>query len=285
MIRNYKRTVLYLLATVALVSNCYGEENIKQAGEPDYSETQWRTFYGEKPADYRPEYWVTYYGSRDNEECYKPNVVSVVDGKSRIRKEIYKEFIAEEKDDGKGYIIRYPNRFKIGNCMYSSGGGQLYIEEKSNDPRLNQEPYINKTQVRRSTLIRNGDVAIISLIGDISLEIKKKSKNYLNKLDYNIFCYKKNWDDDFGDIKNIKSLICFSSSIENGINKILAYNSYISYTLGFWKNNPDIKVDLKVSNKTYCDKDNYCYKNNLPKIDKDFLTPEKFLELYQKGDR
>ncbi|MBN6070827.1 hypothetical protein HYE53_06975, partial [Aggregatibacter actinomycetemcomitans] len=53
------------------VMDCYAIENTMQA-EPDYSETQWRTFYGEKPVDYRPEYWVTYYGSGDNEDCYKP---------------------------------------------------------------------------------------------------------------------------------------------------------------------------------------------------------------------
>ncbi|QEH49988.1 hypothetical protein [Aggregatibacter actinomycetemcomitans] len=285
MVKNYKRTVLYTFATLTVASNCYGIENIKQTEEPDYSETQWRAFYGEKPVDYRPEYWVTYYGSGNNEDCYKPNVVSVVDVKSKIRKKIYKEFIDEEKDDGKNYIIRYPNRFKVGNCMYSSGGGQLYIEEKSDDPRLNQEPYIGKTKIYRSSLIRNGDIAIISLIGDISLEITKKSKNYLNKLDYNIFCYKKNWDDDFNDIKNIKSLICFSSSIENGINKTLAYNSYISYTLDFWKNNPDIKIDLKVSNKIYCDDSDYCKKSNLSLFDKHVLEPENFSKFYQEGDK
>ncbi|OOF68001.1 hypothetical protein [Rodentibacter caecimuris] len=126
MIRHYKKTILYLFTTLSIASTCYAEHT-HQTEEPDYTETQWRTFYGEKPIDYRPEYWVTYYGSGDSEDCYKPNVVSVVDGTSRIRKEIYKEFIAEETNNGNSYIIRYPNRFKLGNCMYSSGVEDSFI--------------------------------------------------------------------------------------------------------------------------------------------------------------
>ncbi|MCQ9122400.1 hypothetical protein BKG95_07395 [Rodentibacter pneumotropicus] len=283
MTRNNKRTVLYLLATLALVSNCYGEENIKQAGEPDYSETQWRTFYGEKPADYRPEYWVTYYGSEENEECYKPNVVSVVDGKSRIRKKIYKEFIAEEKDDGKGYIIRYPNRFKIGNCMYSSGGGQLYIEEKSDDPRLNQEPYKSKKQIYRQSIIRNTEVMSVSLASNNELDELNKGKLYSNKSEINIFCYRIN-KNSFDSKLLLKYANCFSSSIENKVNKILMYNSYIIYTINFWKSNPDIKINFRVSNKVYCNNDQYCQKSELSKVSEDLKNPEVFSKLYFKGD-
>ncbi|MBN6082067.1 hypothetical protein HYE55_08370 [Aggregatibacter actinomycetemcomitans] len=285
MVKNYKRTVLYVFVTLAVASNCYSVENINQIEEPDYSETQWRTFYGEKPVDYRPEYWVTYYGSGDNEDCYKPNVVSVVDGKSRIRKEIYKEFIAEEKDGGKNYVIRYPNRFKLGNCMYSSGGGQLYIEEKSDNPRLNQGDYTNKTQIYRKTISRGFRVFVISLTNNELIERNKKSKNYLNKLHYNIFCYKTDLEHNFESPQTLKFLKCFSSSIENGIKKTLMHNSYSSYTRYFWKENPNIKVNFRISTKVYCEENGeYCQKANLLPFDKNRLNPENFIELYQKGD-
>ncbi|MBN6069437.1 hypothetical protein HYE54_12075 [Aggregatibacter actinomycetemcomitans] len=288
MIRNYKRTVLYFLATLAVASNCYSVENIKQTEEPDYSETQWRTFYGEKPVDYRPEYWVTYYGSGDNEDCYKPNVVSVVDGKSRIRKEIYKEFIAEEKDDGKRYIIRYPNRFKVGNCMYSNSGGQLYIEEKSNDIRLNQEPYLSKKKVYRRTIIRGAEAVNISLVNKGELGRLYIGEVYLNKIKFNLFCHKID-KESFAKINSrsllLKSVSCFSSSYENKIRKVIKYNSYIAYGIEFWKKNIDIEMNFKVGNKIYRNKDSYCQKTKLPKISEELYTPETFNKLYLKRDK
>ncbi|OOF57606.1 hypothetical protein BKK56_01025 [Rodentibacter genomosp. 2] len=284
MMRNYKKTVLYFLTTLAMTSTCYAEQNTNQTEEPDYSETQWRTFYGKKPVDYLPEFWITYYASGDNEDCYKPNVVSVVDGKSRIKKKIYKEFIAEETDNEKSYVIRYPNRFKLGNCMYSSDGGQLYIEEKSDDPRLNQGDYVSKTKIYRRTISRGARVTVIALIRDNELESENKSINYVNKSNYNIFCHKINWEDEFDNINNIKSLICSSSSIENKVKKLMSYNSYVTYNREFWKNNSNIKFDFKSSKKTYCDNESYCSKTNLPKFDKHSLDPGKFTELYQSGD-
>ncbi len=256
------------------------------AEQPDYSETQWRTFYGEKPVDYRPEFWVTYYGSEEQEACYVPDTVSLANG-SPIRKKIYKQFIAEETDNHQNYTIRYPNKFKLNGCVYSSGGGQFYMEEKSDDPRLNQEPYISKTSIRRFALIRGARVMVISLIGDHRLEDFSRGKTYVNKSDYNIFCYKR--DTDLSLSRNEKPMPskfinCFSSSIENGAKKLFAYNSYISYTIDFWKQHPDINLNLRLSNKTYCDKDDFCEKHNLPKLDDKFFNHQNSEELYQKGD-
>ncbi len=256
------------------------------AEQPDYSETQWRTFYGEKPVDYRPEFWVTYYGSEEQEACYVPDVVSLSNG-SPIRKKIYKQFIAEETDSHQNYTIRYPNKFKLNGCVYSSGGGQFYMEEKSDDPRLNQEPYTKKTQIDRISLIRGSSIVAISLIGDHRLENFNRSKTYVNKPSYNIFCYKKN-SNSFFKINNnpllLKRINCFSSSLENGIQKVFVNNSYISYTIDFWKQHPDINLNLRLSNKTYCDKDDFCEKHNLPKLDDKFFNHQNSEELYQKGD-
>ncbi|MBN6070826.1 hypothetical protein HYE53_06970 [Aggregatibacter actinomycetemcomitans] len=168
--------------------------------------------------------------------------------------------------------------------MYSSGGGQLYIEEKSNDPKLNKGDYTSKTKIYRRTISRGARVAVISLIRSGELESENKSINYVNKLNYNIFCHKINWEDEFDNVDNIKSLICSSSSIENKIKKTMSYNSYITYTREFWRGNPNIKFNFKISKKIYCDNEIYCGKTNLPKFNRSSLEPEKFIELYQKGD-
>ncbi len=254
--------------------------------QPDYSETQWRTFYGEKPVDYRPEFWVTYYGSEEQEACYVPDAVSLANG-SPIRKKIYKQFIAEETDSHQNYTIRYPNKFKLNGCVYSSGGGQFYMEEKSDDPRLNQEPYTKKTQIDRFSLIRGARVMVISLIGEHRLEDFNRGKTYVNKPNYNIFCYKRNTE--YVLAKNYKPMLsksinCFSSSLENGVRKVFVANSYISYTIDFWKQHTDINLNFRLSNKTYCYHDDYCEKTNLPKLERGFWKNQNSEELYQKGD-
>ncbi len=256
--------------------------------QPDYSETQWRTFYGEKPVDYRPEFWVTYYGSEEQEACYVPDAVSLANG-SPIRKKIYKEFIAEETDNNKHYVIRYPNKFKLNGCVYSSGGGQFYMEEKSDDPRLNQKPYTSKTSIRRFSLIRGAEIVAISLIliNDYQLDNFKSSKTYVNKPNHNIFCYKV--DTEYVLAKNYKPMLsksinCFSSSLENGIQKVVTSNSHISYTIDFWKQHPDINLNFRLSNKTYCYHNDYCEKTNLPKLERGFWKNQNSEELYQKGD-
>ncbi|WP_386688555.1 hypothetical protein [Lonepinella sp. MS14437] len=273
------------LSLFVMVLGAAGYFYLTQNDKPDYSETQWRTFYGEKPVDYRPEFWVTYYGSEDKSACYKSGAISVVDGTSKVEKEIYQEFIAEETNNGKNYVIRYPDKFKQNGCVYSSGGGKLYIEEKSDDPRLSQEPYDDIEQVYRRAVIYAGDVAIISVRPDDAKEEFKMSPMYINRPKYNVFCTKLNRKDDFN-IENsggvFRRLWCYSSSIEHGIEK---YMQFDAYTRSFWNTHPDIEFNFKVSKKIYCGtNNNFCSKMGLPDFDDALLSPENFEKFYEKGD-
>ncbi|WP_386688557.1 hypothetical protein [Lonepinella sp. MS14437] len=277
-----KNTALCLFV---MVLGAAGYFYLTQNDKPDYSETQWRTFYGEKPVDYRPEFWVTYYGSEDKSACYKSGVISVVNGTSKVEKEIYQEFIAEETNGGKNYVIRYPDKFKQNGCVYSSGGGKIYIEEKSNDPRLTQEPYSDKTKVYRWAVVYAGRVTTISVRPDSAEEEFKMGPMYINKPKYNVFCTKLNDEDDFN-IKNsggvFRRLWCSSNSIEHGIKK---YMQFDTYTRSFWNAHPNIEFNFKVSHKIYCKKGNSsCAKFNLPEFNPKLLNPENFAEFYNKGD-
>ncbi|MCQ9122401.1 hypothetical protein BKG95_07400 [Rodentibacter pneumotropicus] len=207
----------WLLGLLGVI-DCYAIENTMQP-EPDYSETQWRTFYGEKPADYRPEYWTTYYGEKDNPNCQDPRKFYATDG-SVVIKKIYREFIAKESNDGNKYTIKYPYNFKLDNCMYTSRRGQLYIEEKSNNPLLSEKKYIDKTESYRRAIVRGGQSGIFTLINDELSSETNNTLTYLNKIDYNMFCHKIDKEDIFDKIPTIKLLMCSSASIENGVNKL-----------------------------------------------------------------
>ena len=74
--------------------------------ETDYSKTQWRTFYGKKTPGYLPEFWVTYFTDSNDPNCQESFNLTF-DGKP-VAREQYKEFKAEEENDGKTYVIRYP---------------------------------------------------------------------------------------------------------------------------------------------------------------------------------
>ncbi|WP_386688345.1 hypothetical protein [Lonepinella sp. MS14437] len=281
-----KNTALCLFV---MVLGAAGYFYLTQNDKPDYSETQWRTFYGEKPVDYRPEFWVTYYGSEDKSACYKSGVISVVDGKSKVKKEIYQEFIAEETNNGKNYVIRYPDKFKQNGCVYSSGGGEIYIEEKSDDSRLAQDPYDNKTQVYRLAVIYSTRVTSISVRSDSSEEEFRQGPMYINRPQYNIFCRRVRGKDEFN-IENSggfwRWLFCSSSSIEDGVEKYMADNMpFVSYTQSFWKIHPNIEVNFKISKMEYCRTgDSYCENFDFPSFNKNVLEPENFEEFYKTGD-
>ncbi|WP_150539465.1 hypothetical protein, partial [Actinobacillus vicugnae] len=85
---------------INISTGCFAEDLSQSKNEPDYSETQWRTFYGKKSVDYLPEYWATYYTDKNIKECQKPNAISAADGKSPLPMKEYREFIAEERDGG-----------------------------------------------------------------------------------------------------------------------------------------------------------------------------------------
>ncbi len=280
---NFQKNTALSLFVIAL--GISGYIYLTQNDKPDYSETQWRTFYGEKPVDYRPEFWVTYYGSEDKSACYKSGVISVVDGTSKVEKEIYKEFVAEETNGGKNYVIRYPDKFKQNGCLYSSGGGKIYIEEKSDDPRLTQKPYSNKTKIYRMAIIYFGDVSSISVRPDSAEQEFRMGPMYINKPKYNVFCIRANSKDRFN-IENSggfwRRLFCSSSSIEHGIKK---YMQFDAYTRSFWNTHPDIEFNFRVSKKIYCgtNKD-FCSKMGLPEFDDALLSPENFEKFYEKGN-
>ncbi|WP_143530603.1 hypothetical protein, partial [Rodentibacter sp. Ppn85] len=174
--------------------------------ETDYSKTQWRTFYGKKTPGYVPEFWVTYSTNADDPNCQE-SFNMTFSGNPVARKQ-YKEFKAEEENDGKTYVIRYPANYWIGQCEYRSYGGKFYLEEKSDDPRLNQEPYNNKNQNQRFILIHGGDITNFSLRPDSYLNKKKserKSPIYLNQPRYDVFCFKHSYFNEF--INDVRHLI------------------------------------------------------------------------------
>ena len=179
--------------------------------ETDYSKTQWRTFYGKKTPGYLPEFWVTYFTDSNDPNCQESFNLTF-DWKP-VAREQYKEFKAEEENDGKTYVIRYPANYWIGQCEYRSYGGTFYLEEKSDDPRLNQEPYNNKTQYYRFTLIHEKQLVDFSIRSDdylLERNPNSESPTYLNQPRYDVFCFKEAMIDIFNDNKEYKSFICES---------------------------------------------------------------------------
>ena len=217
--------------------------------ETDYSKTQWRTFYGKKTPGYLPEFWVTYFTDSNDPNCQESFNLTF-DGKP-VAREQYKEFKAEEENDGKTYVIRYPANYWIGQCEYRGYGGTFYLEEKSDDPRLNQEPYNNKNQYYRLTLIHEKRLVDFSIRSDDYLLERKpnsESPTYLNQPSYNVFCFKEAMIDIFNDNKEYKSFIC--ESYESSKKHYL--NTFIFYTESFWSETPNIEFNIKLSKKTYC---------------------------------
>ena len=261
--------------------------------ETDYSKTQWRTFYGKKTPGYLPEFWVTYFTDSNDPNCQESFNITF-DGKP-VAREQYKEFKAEEENDGKTYVIRYPANYWIGQCEYRSYGGTFYLEEKSDDPRLNQEPYNNKNQYYRFTLIHEKRLVDFSIRSDDYLLERKpnsKSPTYLNQPSYNVFCFKEAMIDIFNDNKEYKSFIC--ESYESPKKHYL--NTFIFYTESFWSETPNIEFNIKLSKKTYCkegisgfEKCFESYSNVLPRKKSDLkIKKEWFDDFYDeevKDDR
>ena len=261
--------------------------------ETDYSKTQWRTFYGKKTPGYLPEFWVTYFTDSNDPNCQESFNLTF-DGKP-VAREQYKEFKAEEENDGKTYVIRYPANYWIGQCEYRSYGGTFYLEEKSDDPRLNQEPYNNKNQYYRFTLIHEKRLVDFSIRSDDYLLERKpnsESPTYLNQPRYDVFCFKEAMIDIFNDNKEYKSFIC--ESYESPKKHYL--DTFIFYTESFWSETPNIEFNIKLSKKTYCkegifgfDKCFELYSNVLPREKSDLkIKKEWFDDFYDeevKDDR
>ena len=261
--------------------------------ETDYSKTQWRTFYGKKTPGYLPEFWVTYFTDSNDPNCQESFNLTF-DGKP-VAREQYKEFKAEEENDGKTYVIRYPANYWIGQCEYRSYGGTFYLEEKSDDPRLNQEPYNNKNQYYRLTLIHEKQLVDFSIRSDDYLLERKsnsESPTYLNQPSYDVFCFKEAMIDILNDNKEYKSFIC--ESYESPKKHYL--NRFIFYTESFWSETPNIEFNIKLSKKTYCKKGilgfEKCfeaYSNVLPREKSDLkIKKEWFDDFYDeevKDDR
>ena len=261
--------------------------------ETDYSKTQWRTFYGKKTPGYLPEFWVTYFTDSNDPNCQESFNLTF-DGKP-VAREQYKEFKAEEENDGKTYVIRYPANYWIGKCEYRSYGGRFYLEEKSDDPRLNQEPYNNKNQYYRFTLIHEKRLVDFSIRSDDYLLERKpnsESPTYLNQPRYDVFCFKEAMIDIFNDNKEYKSFIC--ESYESPKKHYL--DTFIFYTESFWSETPNIEFNIKLSKKTYCKEGIFgfekcfeSYSNVLPREKSDLkIEKEWFDDFYDeevKDDR
>ncbi|WP_158074925.1 hypothetical protein, partial [Rodentibacter sp. Ppn85] len=210
--------------------------------------TQWRTFYGKKTPGYLPEFWVTYSTNADDPNCQE-SFNMTFSGNPVARKQ-YKEFKAEEENGGKTYVIRYPANYWIGKCEYRSYGGTFYLEEKSDDPRLNQDPYNNKNQYYRFTLIHGKKVVDFSIRSDDYLSGKKSERQspiYLNQPRYDVFCFKHSYFNEF--INDVRHLISCENYEEEKKHYI---NSFVFYTESYWNNTPDIMMNLKVSKIDYC---------------------------------
>ena len=250
--------------------------------ETDYSKTQWRTFYGKKTPGYLPEFWVTYFTDSNDPNCQESFNLTF-DGKP-VAREQYKEFKAEEENDGKTYVIRYPANYWIGQCEYRSYGGTFYLEEKSDDPRLNQEPYNNKNQYYRLTLIHEKQLVDFSIRSDDYLLERKsnsESPTYLNQPSYDVFCFEEAMIDILNDNKEYKSFIC--ESYESPKKHYL--NRFIFYTESFWSETPNIEFNIKLSKKTYCKKGilgfEKCfeaYSNVLPREKSDLKIKKEWLD-------
>ena len=192
-------------------------------------------------------------------------------------------------------MIRYPANYWIGQCEYRSYGGTFYLEEKSDDPRLNQEPYNNKNQYYRLTLIHEKQLVDFSIRSDDYLLERKsnsESPTYLNQPSYDVFCFEEAMIDILNDNKEYKSFIC--ESYESPKKHYL--NRFIFYTESFWSETPNIEFNIKLSKKTYCKKGilgfEKCfeaYSNVLPREKSDLkIKKEWFDDFYDeevKDDR
>ena len=236
---------------------------------------------------------MTYFTDSNDPNCQESFNLTF-DGKP-VAREQYKEFKAEEENDGKTYVIRYPANYWIGQCEYRSYGGTFYLEEKSDDPRLNQEPYNNKNQYYRLTLIHEKQLVDFSIRSDDYLLERKsnsESPTYLNQPSYDVFCFKEAMIDILNDNKEYKSFIC--ESYESPKKHYL--NRFIFYTESFWSETPNIEFNIKLSKKTYCKKGilgfEKCfeaYSNVLPREKSDLkIKKEWFDDFYDeevKDDR
>lgn len=245
-----RMTLLLFLVLMGYGVYWYFFESSFYVGEPDYSKTQWRTFYGKKTPGYLPEYWTTYFTDAKDPNCQESFNLTF-EGEPVARKQ-YREFIAEEQNDGKTYIIRYPDNYWIGNCEYRSYSGQFYVEEKSDDPRLKQEPYNNKNQYYRFTLIRGRKIADFSLRHDKELEDYDPDNDriYMNNPKYDVFCFKgANFlkDPEFKKYEEMHSLNC-----ETYEEPKAHFLGLVFYTQTYWREHPNIELNLKISNKVYC---------------------------------
>ncbi|OOF55561.1 hypothetical protein BKL49_11475 [Rodentibacter myodis] len=246
--------------------------------ETDYSKTQWRTFYGKKTPGYLPEFWVTYSTNADDPNCQE-SFNMTFEGKPVARKQ-YKEFKAEEENNGKTYIIRYPANYWIGQCEYRSYGGKLYLEEKSDDPRLNQEPYNNKNQYYRFTLLHGGDITNFSLRPDSYLserKIERQSPIYLNQPKYDIFCFKKvNFLSGLNESEPKKiELMNWLSCDTYEENKKDYLGLFLFYTEEYWNEHKNIEINLRISKDNYC-VDNSRYLEECLKYGYNILSEKKY---------
>ncbi|MDP8052832.1 hypothetical protein QJU23_10455 [Pasteurella atlantica] len=228
---------ILLLCSMLFLSAC--DTGLTEA-DIDYSDSQWVTIEGKKYSTFMPEAQVRYYvRNKEVNGCGGSSLQQIYNNQALPnRKKLI--FMAEESDNGKFYRIRVPRQFNWGKCHYATGGAEIYMEEKSDDPRLIDNFDYRKGTTRRTNLVVGNDISTL-----LFRQTEKSAHTFVDEKTLNIYCYRvRHWaaDKNFG----LMNLLYCDTPAGTKKNVTLLF-----YSNAFLANNP-ITLNLKVSNQTYC---------------------------------
>ncbi|MDP8052830.1 hypothetical protein QJU23_10445 [Pasteurella atlantica] len=228
---------ILLLCSMLFLSAC--DTGLTEA-DIDYSDSQWVTIEGKKYSTFMPEAQVRYYvRNKEVKGCGGSSLQQIYNNQALPNRKSL-TFMAEESDNGKFYRIRVPRQFNWGKCHYATGGAEIYMEEKSDDPRLVNDPEYGKSKTKRGNLVAGGDISTL-----LFRQTEKSAHTFVDEKILNIYCYRvRRWAavSRFG---LVNLLYCDTPM---GTKKNI---TFLYYSNDFLANN-SITLNLKVSNQTYC---------------------------------
>ncbi|MDP8052814.1 hypothetical protein QJU23_10365 [Pasteurella atlantica] len=228
---------LTLIVWVLFLSAC--DTRLTEA-DIDYSDSQWVTIEGKKYSTFMPEAQVRYYvRNKEVKGCGGSSLQQIYNNQALPNRKSL-TFMAEESDKGRFYRIRVPRQFNWGKCHYATGGAEIYMEEKSDDPRLLDTSEYAKNMTRRRSIVAGGRLSTL-----LFRQTEKSANTFVDEKTLNIYCYRfRRWafDKNFG---LVTRLYC-DTPVGTKKNIMFLY-----YSNAFLANNP-ITLNLKVSNQTYC---------------------------------
>ncbi|MDP8052831.1 hypothetical protein QJU23_10450 [Pasteurella atlantica] len=228
---------ILLLCSTLFLSAC--DTGLTEA-DIDYSDSQWVTIEGKKYSTFMPEAQVRYYvRNKEVKGCGGSSLQQIYNNQALPnRKKLI--FMAEESDKGRFYRIRVPRQFNWGKCHYATGGAEIYMEEKSDDPRLIDDPEYQRDKVKRRTLVAANTISTL-----LFRQTEKSPHTFVDEKTLNIYCYRIKGKAPVSYLGILNQLYC-DTPVGTKKNVTLLF-----YSNAFLANN-SITLNLKVSNQTYC---------------------------------